>query len=140
MISRWFHEYGTFWLFAGCCLVGFFFIAVAVPETKGKTLEEIELYFSRPRTPAKVTGSRRSRAAAVILRRRRKSSSVALASGVAGIGGNSTSSSYPGNSSSSNESLPDVGLNVDTPYPTTLPTVFGDNKLVGFRHNFDSAY
>jgi sugar porter (SP) family MFS transporter len=32
----------TFWLYAGICLAGFVFIQLAVPETKGKTLEEIE--------------------------------------------------------------------------------------------------
>jgi hypothetical protein len=29
-------------LYAGICLAGFVFIQLAVPETKGKTLEEIE--------------------------------------------------------------------------------------------------
>ena len=32
----------TFWTYAGCSLLSFFFIAKAVPETKGRTLEEIE--------------------------------------------------------------------------------------------------
>ena len=34
--------HGTFWLFAGICLLGFFFILKKLPETKGKTLEEVE--------------------------------------------------------------------------------------------------
>ena len=33
---------GTFWVYAAICLVGFVFIALKLPETKGKTLEEIE--------------------------------------------------------------------------------------------------
>jgi MFS transporter, SP family, xylose:H+ symportor len=33
---------GTFWTYAGICLAGFVFVRVTVPETSGKTLEEIE--------------------------------------------------------------------------------------------------
>jgi len=33
---------GTFWLYAGICVVGFLFILLRLPETKGKTLEQIE--------------------------------------------------------------------------------------------------
>ena len=33
---------GTFWLYAGICVAGFIFVKLCVPETKGKTLEEIE--------------------------------------------------------------------------------------------------
>ncbi len=33
---------GTFWLYAGICVVGFTFILRRLPETKGKSLEEIE--------------------------------------------------------------------------------------------------
>jgi MFS transporter, SP family, xylose:H+ symportor len=32
---------GTFWVYGAICLCGFFFILLRVPETKGKTLEEI---------------------------------------------------------------------------------------------------
>jgi MFS transporter, sugar porter (SP) family len=35
-------EYGTFWLYGFICIAGFLFIKVNLPETKGKTLEEIE--------------------------------------------------------------------------------------------------
>lgn len=33
---------GTFWLYGGICLAGFLFIHSRLPETKGKTLEELE--------------------------------------------------------------------------------------------------
>ena len=32
----------TFWIYSGICLVGFSFILLRLPETKGKTLEKIE--------------------------------------------------------------------------------------------------
>lgn len=37
---------GTFWLFAGVCIFGVTFVLTVVPETKGKSLEEIEDYFA----------------------------------------------------------------------------------------------
>jgi len=33
---------GTFWLYAGICVAGFVFMKLKLPETKGKTLEQIE--------------------------------------------------------------------------------------------------
>src|SRR5271157_772466 len=33
---------GTFWVYAGICFGGFVFVLLRVPETKGKTLEQIE--------------------------------------------------------------------------------------------------
>ena len=36
-------EAGTFWLFAAFCAVTFVFVRRVVPETKGKTLEEVEI-------------------------------------------------------------------------------------------------
>jgi sugar porter (SP) family MFS transporter len=33
---------GTFWLYAGICVAGFVFIKLKLPETKGKSLEQIE--------------------------------------------------------------------------------------------------
>jgi SP family sugar porter-like MFS transporter len=33
---------GTFWLYAGICVVGFIFVYFKLPETKGKSLEQIE--------------------------------------------------------------------------------------------------
>jgi hypothetical protein len=37
---------GTFWLYAGICGTGFLFIFRRVPETKGKSLEQIEREFA----------------------------------------------------------------------------------------------
>ncbi len=39
---------GTFWLYAAICVAGFAFVYLRVPETKGKTLEQIEEELSRP--------------------------------------------------------------------------------------------
>ncbi len=36
----------TFWIYAGICLAGFLFMKARLPETKGKTLEEIEASWS----------------------------------------------------------------------------------------------
>jgi SP family arabinose:H+ symporter-like MFS transporter len=33
---------GTFWLYAVICVAGFVFIKFKLPETRGKTLEQIE--------------------------------------------------------------------------------------------------
>ena len=38
---------GTFWLYAGICAAGFVFILLRVPETKGKSLEQIERELAR---------------------------------------------------------------------------------------------
>lgn len=38
---------GTFWLYGLVCLAGFFFIKTMLPETKGKTLEELEKELTR---------------------------------------------------------------------------------------------
>ena len=37
--------YGPFYLYAGICLCGFFFVRLKVKETKGQTLEELENNF-----------------------------------------------------------------------------------------------
>ena len=35
--------YGTFWIYSIICISGFLFVKSKLPETKGKSLEEIEL-------------------------------------------------------------------------------------------------
>ena len=35
-------EYGAFWVFGGCLVAVFFFCLLFVPETKGKSLDEIQ--------------------------------------------------------------------------------------------------
>jgi sugar porter (SP) family MFS transporter len=42
IISRSLGSAGTFWLYSAICVAGFFFILWRVPETKGKSLEQIE--------------------------------------------------------------------------------------------------
>jgi len=41
--------YGTFGLYATCSVFGIVFVVTCLPETKGRTLEEISQFFSRPR-------------------------------------------------------------------------------------------
>jgi MFS family permease len=45
---------GTFWLYAGICVAGFLFILARLPETKGKSLEQIEREWAGRPTPAAV--------------------------------------------------------------------------------------
>lgn len=42
-----FHHGFTFWLYGSFCVVTIIFVLLFVPETKGKTLEEIEKYWLR---------------------------------------------------------------------------------------------
>jgi Sugar (and other) transporter len=37
---------GTFWIYAGICALGFVYLALRLPETKGKSLEAIEQSWS----------------------------------------------------------------------------------------------
>lgn len=42
LLNKEFGAAGTFWLYALICVLGFFFVLKKLPETKGKSLEEIE--------------------------------------------------------------------------------------------------
>jgi sugar porter (SP) family MFS transporter len=42
ILNRVLGAVGTFWIYAAVCFAGFLFVHLRVPETKGKTLEEIE--------------------------------------------------------------------------------------------------
>ena len=42
LLNQSFGAAGTFWVYAGICVLGFLFVLKKLPETKGKTLEEIE--------------------------------------------------------------------------------------------------
>jgi sugar porter (SP) family MFS transporter len=48
-MTPWFLEslqpHGTFWFFAACMIPAIYLVAKVLPETKGKTLEEIETYW-----------------------------------------------------------------------------------------------
>lgn len=43
MLNDLLGSYGTFWVYSFICIIGYVFIKNKLPETKGKTLEEIEL-------------------------------------------------------------------------------------------------
>ena len=40
-----YHVAGSFAIFAGICALALVFVVFCVPETKGKTLEEIQAFF-----------------------------------------------------------------------------------------------
>jgi SP family xylose:H+ symportor-like MFS transporter len=42
-----FHHAAPFWLYGVWCVVAIVFVAALVPETKGRTLEEIERWWIR---------------------------------------------------------------------------------------------
>ncbi len=52
-------EAGTFWLFAGFCAVTFVFVSRFVPETKGKSLEEVQSMWGDPDAVTRAITSRR---------------------------------------------------------------------------------
>ena len=47
LLNKGLGSYGTFWLYGVICILGFFFIKKMLPETKGKSLEEIEKILSK---------------------------------------------------------------------------------------------
>jgi facilitated trehalose transporter len=46
ILVLWLQDYGAYWLFAGVCYLGLVYVALYVPETKGKSLQEITELFS----------------------------------------------------------------------------------------------
>nr|CAD7425867.1 unnamed protein product [Timema monikensis] len=54
LIEDWVGAYGAFWLYAALCLASCFFVLFLVPETKGKSLDEIEEYFEEKNRMRKV--------------------------------------------------------------------------------------
>lgn len=42
MLNKWLGSYGTFWIYAFVCGAGFLYFLGHVPETKGKSLEQLE--------------------------------------------------------------------------------------------------
>ncbi len=48
LLNRALGPAGTFWVYAGICSAGFLFVYLSVPETKGKSLEQIEHEFNLP--------------------------------------------------------------------------------------------
>jgi hypothetical protein len=57
MLSQRLETAGTFWLYSAICLAGLVFILLRVPETKGKTLEQIEHEIARTATTNTRCGS-----------------------------------------------------------------------------------
>ncbi|CAL8125629.1 unnamed protein product [Orchesella dallaii] len=53
-LQEFINEDGTYWLFACICFVGTFFVFFCVPETKGKSLAEIQLAFVKGHKDANV--------------------------------------------------------------------------------------
>ena len=45
LLNKGLGSYGTFWLYGIICVLGFIFVKTMLPETKGKSLEEIEREF-----------------------------------------------------------------------------------------------
>ena len=43
-------ESGTFWLYGGICFIGGIFTLIFVPETRNKSIEEIQEYFRTKKT------------------------------------------------------------------------------------------
>lgn len=64
-IEDWLGLEGAFWLYAVCCAVSCVFVITLLPETKGKSLEEIEHYFeNKDRLKQKKKEEKREAAAA----------------------------------------------------------------------------
>lgn len=46
-------NHGAFWMFCGICTAGLFFVYFFVPETRGKSLEDIERKFAKTKSPTR---------------------------------------------------------------------------------------
>merc|ERR1719187_331662 len=45
-LAKWMGFHGVFWMFSGFNLIGVIFVFFLLPETKGKTLKEIQRHFT----------------------------------------------------------------------------------------------
>lgn len=50
LLNEWLGAAGTFWIYGGICAAGFLFIRSQLPETKGRSLEEIEIKLTKRQT------------------------------------------------------------------------------------------
>ena len=50
-LTRYLTRYGAFWLYAGIAISSWIFLFLMLPETKGRTLEQVEELFQRPLCP-----------------------------------------------------------------------------------------
>lgn len=48
LLNAWLGSYGTFWTYAAICLAGYFYFLRVLPETKGKSLEQLEQQLIKP--------------------------------------------------------------------------------------------
>ncbi|MDR1455862.1 MAG: sugar porter family MFS transporter [Tannerella sp.] len=48
LLNDWLKAAGTFWIYGAICLAGYVFVLLRLPETGGKSLEELERELSRP--------------------------------------------------------------------------------------------
>jgi SP family sugar porter-like MFS transporter len=47
LLNEWLKAAGTFWIYGAICLLGYVFVFLRLPETRGKSLEELERELSR---------------------------------------------------------------------------------------------
>lgn len=50
ILNSWLGAYGTFWVYSAICVAGFLFVKARLPETKNKSLEEIEKELTQNQT------------------------------------------------------------------------------------------
>lgn len=53
LLNSWLGSYGTFWTYGAICLAGFLYFVKALPETKGKSLEQLEKQLIKPESEHK---------------------------------------------------------------------------------------